>query len=151
MMRVILNGNGTTRLYDLVEHFIKPELLEDETIDAELKDVEGVYKRDGLTMYTERRGVRVPEDLSNGTKALILFTCFNQHHKLISSACCGANVAKYIPDISRKYDFDIALDYFLNLPNDSVVDAIDSETGRTFRTGREFKDFYSGREGVPEE
>lgn len=94
-----------------------------------------------------RRGVRVPEDLSNGTKALILFTCFNQYRKLISSACCGANVAKYIPDISRKYDFDIALDYFLNLPNDSVVDAIDSETGRTFRTGKEFKDFYSGREG----
>lgn len=35
MMRVILNGNGTTQLWDLVKHFIKPELLDDETIDAE--------------------------------------------------------------------------------------------------------------------
>lgn len=52
MMRVILNGNGATQLWDLVKHFIKPELLEDETIDAELKDVEEVYKREGLAMYT---------------------------------------------------------------------------------------------------
>ena len=46
MMRVILNGNGTTQLWDLVKHFIKPGLLDDETIDAELKDVEEVYKRE---------------------------------------------------------------------------------------------------------
>lgn len=151
MMRVILNGNGTTQLWDLVKHFIKPELLDDETIDAELKDVEEVYKREGLAMYTERWGVKSPDDLSNGTKALILFTCFDKHQELISSACCGANVARYIPEISRKYDFDIALDYFLNLPNDSIIDAVDSVTGITFRTGREFKNFYSGREGVPEE
>ena len=69
MMRVILNGNGTTQLWDLVKHFIKPELLEDETIDAELKDVEEVYKREGLAMYTERWGVKSPDDLSNGTKS----------------------------------------------------------------------------------
>ena len=150
MLRVFLNGDGETILWDLVKYYIQPELLDDPTISAELADVEEVYKREGLAMYTENWGVKSPSDLGNGTKALILFTCFDKHKVLISSACCGENVAKYIPDITKRYDFDMALDYFLALPDDSEIDAIDAHTGYVMKTGREFKRYYAGKAGTPE-
>ena len=150
MVRVFLNGDGETILWDLVKYYIQPELLDDPTISAELKDVEKVYKREGLAMYTDGWGVKSPSDLGNGTKALILFTCFDKHKVLISSACCGANVAKYIPSITKKYDFDMALDYFLDLPDDAEIDAVDADTGFIMKTGKEFKYYYAGRAGTPE-
>lgn len=149
MMRVFLNGDGTTQLWDTIRRNIQPEQLENPIIRAELKEVEDIYKIEGLAMYTHNWGVKSPESLSNGTKALILYSCFDKHKELISSACCGENIAPYIAQLSLVCDFYIALDYFLAIPMDVELAAIDSKTGQVMRTGREFHNLYSGRAGEP--
>lgn len=151
MMRVILNGDGRTSLGYDIQYNITPELLQQPIIYEELKEVEDVYKIEGLAMYTHEWGVKSPQDLSNGTKALILFSCFDKHHVLVSSACCGANVAKFVGQLSNVCDFDMALDYFFDIPDDDEINAIDSETGVVLHNGREFIDYYAGKAGVPEE
>lgn len=150
MMRVLLNGDGYTQLDTSIQVNIQPEQIANPVIREELEDVEDVYKIEGLAMYTHNWGVKSPQSLSNGTKALILFACFDKHKRLVSSACCGQNVAPYIAKLSLICDFDIALDYFLATPMDAKIDAIDVKTGEIMHTGKEFHDLYGGKAGTPE-
>lgn len=150
MMTIILNGDGTTLLSLPIQYKIQPHLLEDDSIRRALEDIEHIYKIDGLAMYSTDHGVKSPERLSNGMKCLLLMTCYDKNDGLISNACMGANCGPYIAELSLKYDFTIAWDSFLDIPDDAVLDAVDYETGTRFHTGKELVDFYGSKPGDPE-
>ena len=142
MMRIKKDGDGTTMLSDIMSDFITPEALQDDIINRALRDIEGVTNIEGLALYTEEHGVLSPERLSNGLKALISFTLFNEHKELVSSACMGANCGKYLRELSFKYDFDIAWDYFVNIGWEEPVCAMDIDTGTQFNTCKDLLMFY---------
>ena len=148
MMRVYLNDErGTSFATDLIQIYIQPEDIEHDVIRRALADVEEVYKIEGLAMYSKRHGVKSPASLGNGTKTLILYNSFSRHNKLMDSSSCGANIAPYVAELSLVRDFDMNLNYFLDIPADAKLDAIDVATGTRFSTGKEFRRFYAGRAG----
>ena len=142
MMRVKENGDGTTMLGDIISEFITTDVLNDDTIKRALEVVEGVYKIEGMTLYTKEHGILSPITCSNGTKALMCFVLFNEHKELVSSACMGANCGPFLRELSFKYDFDIAWDYFVDMGWEEPVCAIDIDTGMEFKTVKELLMFY---------
>ena len=142
MMRVKENGDGTTMLTDIISDFITPEVLNDDIIKRALEEVEGVYKIEGMTLYTKEHGILSPVTCSNGMKALMSFILFNEHKELVSSACMGANCGPFLRELSFKYDFEIAWDYFVNMGWEEEVCAQDIDTGTVFTTVKDLLMFY---------
>lgn len=146
MMRVFINEDrGISYLEHLVQMHIQPEVIENDIIQRALADVEEIYKIEGLAMYSKQHGVKSPSSLGNGTKTLILLNCFEKHGQLLNSSSLGANIAPYVAELSLVKDFDINLNYFLNIPGDAKVDALDVETGVRVTTGSDFKRQFAGR------
>lgn len=150
MMRIHLNGDGTTMLNDSIRYNINADLFKEQILIDALSDIEGIYKIEGLAFYSNKHGVKSPESLSNGMKALILCTCYgrNNYNELISNACMGANCGTYLQRLSLKYDFDIAWDYYLRLDMDAPIAAMDAKTGTVFNKGSEVVYFYAGEAGA---
>lgn len=142
MMRIKADGDGTTMLFDIIQENITPEVLQDDIIKRALESIEGVYKIEGLALYTKEHGVLSPERLSNGMKALISFTMFDKHKELVSSACMGGNCGPFLRELTFKYDFDIAWDYFVDMGWNEPVCAIDIDTGTVFNVVEDLLMFY---------
>lgn len=154
MMTVHLNGDGSTMLKTDIQRYIQPEIFDNPIVREAMLDIEDIYKIEGLAFYSRRHGVKSPESLSNGMKALILCSIYDESadgfHDLISNACMGANCGKYLQRLSLVKDFSIAWDYFLDVEFDEPLCAIDFDTKTVFNNGKELTDFYAGKAGVPE-
>ena len=150
MMTMYLNRDGLSWFKVLLQRCIKPEIFEEPILREAMRDIEGVYKIEGLAFYSEPWGVKSPESLSNGMKALILLYCnaLRMHDELISSACLGNNCYKYLAQLSLKYDFNISVDYALLFDINEIVSAKDYDTGIVCNCDAEIAEIYRGRAGV---
>ena len=142
MMHIKDKGDGTTMLSDIISDYITPDILLDDIIVRALENIEGVVKIEGLALYTKEHGVLSPERLSNGMKALICFVMYDKHKELVSSACMGGNCGPFLRELSFKYDFEIAWDYFVDMGWEEPVCAVDIDTGTTFDTVKDLLMFY---------
>lgn len=141
MMRVKFNGNGTCLLDMPIRFNIQPDVFEEPIIVEAMRDIEHVYKIEGLAFYSSDFGVKSPESLSNGMKALILLTYagMGRDIPLISNCCMGKNCSKYLCQLSTKYDFDIAWDYLMCFPHENIeVNAVNVDTGEVFKDSYSF-------------
>ena len=141
MMRVKFNGDGTSDLDTWIQLYIQPEIFNEPIIVEAMKDIEHIYKIEGLAFYSTDFGVKSPQSLSNGMKTLILLTYQGMGNEvpLISNCCMGKNCSKYLCQLSTKYDFDIAWDYLMCFPRENVeVNAINVDTGEVFKDSYSF-------------
>ena len=114
-----------------------------------MEDILGVYKIEGLAIYSKDWGVIAPANLGNGILALILLYYCSQgkYSRLISNACMGRNIGPYLRELSLEYDFEIAWDEYLFLGWDLPVSAKDAATGKVFTNTTKFLDYYDGEVG----
>lgn len=151
MMICHLNENGTSYLDTMIQCNIKPEWLDNELIKEAMKDIEHVYKIEGLAFYSTDWGVKSPQSLSNGMKALLLLANIpedyfeNEVERHISNGSIGDNVVDFLRRLSLECDFHIAYDIWLPLEYDMPIKAMDYETGVTFSDTRELHEFYGGK------
>ena len=115
MMTIVLDEQGEIDMNKYIQYNIQPYLFEEPILVEAMKDIEDVYKIEGLAFYTNKFGVKSPSDLSNGMKALILLTCQGMGKGkdigLITNSCMGGNCIKYLCQLSLKYDFRLEWDY----------------------------------------
>lgn len=150
-MTCYLGREGTTRLNSTIRDNIKPEWLDDEIIRAALLEIEHVYKVEGLAMYSSDFGVKSPESLSNGMKALLLLkylpndTWMYKQGVYISNCCIGDNVVPFLQRLSLVCDFPISYDIWLPIRRDIEIRAKDYDSGTILNSADELQDFYAGR------
>lgn len=144
MMNVIINGDGSTQLYSDIKYNIQPDIFDEPILLEAMRDIEKVYKIEGLAFYSEDHGVKSPGDLSNGMKALILCVYYakGKVDTLISNACMGENCGKYLAQLSTKYNFSIAWDYPMCFDWDIPISAREEKTGLEFKTAGELVNYY---------
>lgn len=151
MMIIHLNNWGKTFLDIDIKERITPEAVQEPIIREALRNIDRVYKIEGLAMYTKEYGVLSPQDLSNGCKSLILLYLSSKEDIgfLISNCCMGENVLPYLAKLSLKYDFHISMDYpMLFGVNPVELSAMDFDTKKEFKNSRELAVFYRGRAGA---
>lgn len=150
MMTIHLNRSGFTFLSYEIDDVIQPDCIEVPVIRKALTEVLGIYKTEGLALYSEDWGVIAPARLGNGILSLILLYYYSQgkYNRLISNACMGRNIGPYLRELSKSYDFDIAWDCYLFMGYDEEIEARDFDTGTVFKTAEEVSNFYSGKTGV---
>lgn len=153
MLYAYINGNGETVIKPDGRVFITTECLDVPEIIEALEDVEGVYKIEGLAFYTKEHGVLSPESISNGIRALMLL--YYQHKgvydEIISSACFGDNVGKYVQKMSLNYNIHIAWDSYLPMDWNAPILATNVSTGDVITDIKVFQDevgHYGGEPGV---
>lgn len=147
MMTIHLNANGLSSLNSDIRYLIQPDIFKEDILVRAMQEIEHVHTIEGLAFYSSDYGVKSPESLSNGMKALILLTYAGQGKfgELVSNSCMGANCGPFLQELSLKYDFDIAWDCFLALNHDAPLAAKDSLTGQTFYKGDDLLVYYRGR------
>lgn len=151
MMLCYLNNDGHSQLDTCIQYNIKPEWFNDDLIREAMRDIEHVYKIEGLAFYSSDFGVKSPQSLSNGMKALLLMKylpidhAFYQHGFYVSNASIGDNVVPFLQRLSVQQDFPIANDIFLPFSFDMPLKAKDMETGKILNNTAEFVEFYAGR------
>lgn len=146
-----LNNDGYSQLNVTIRRFIQPDWFNSEFIKRAMKDIDHVYKIEGLAFYSYDHGVKSPESLSNGMKAILLlanlpidadiYDC----GKFISNCSIGINVVPLLQELSLNKDFHIAHDIWLPFDESKAISAKDFETGKVFTSTSEFQDFYCGR------
>ena len=145
ILREIKDYNyGASSLDGFIRFYIKPELFDEPIIKEAMADIEHVYKIEGLAFYSSDYGVKSPESLSNGMKALLLFLCYGrgEFDKLVSNCCMGENCSKYLQQLSLKYDFEVSWDVFLGLDVNQPLLAKDYDTGTVFHDAASVMLFY---------
>lgn len=148
MLCHVNSEEGYSQTQSFIQNYIKPEYLQVPVIRRALEDVEGVYKIEGLAMYSKEHGVKSPGSLSNGMRTLILLYCYKEHGFLLNSSNMGPNVTKYLGELSTICDFEINLNYFCKIPDDYVVNAKDIETGTLYTNGKDFTRAYARKAGI---
>lgn len=153
-MTCYLNENGVHYLDQMIQYNIKPEWFDDEFIKEAMLEIEHVYKIEGLAFYSSDHGVKSPQSLSNGMKALLLLKylpedCwYYEQGTHISDSSIGDNVVPFLRRLSLTNDFPIAWDEWIPFEVDEPLRGKDSETGTIFNTTTELDDFYCGRCGI---
>ena len=149
MVTMYLNRDGDSYYGSYIQKYIKPELFNEPIIREAMRDIEGVYKIEGLAFYSEPWGVKSPESLSNGMKTLILLYSYalGEFDKLVTTACLGDNCMKYFAQLSQKYDFSISVDYPIIIKEKTPIHAMDYDSGKVFYDYISILEFYCGKEG----
>ena len=115
MLTILFGVDGNSDLNEDIRANIQPYIFEEPIIVEAMKEIEGIYKIEGLAFYSEKWGVLSPCDLSNGMKALLLLACQGMGKgkdiDLITNACLGGNCMKFLCQLSLKYDFNLQWDY----------------------------------------
>ena len=150
MMTIHLNRHGQTYLDIKIRENMQPDVFNEPIIVEAIRDIDRVYKIEGLAMYTHEFGVLSPADLSNGMKALILcyYDAVNGLDFLVSNCCIAENVLPYLARLSLKYNFNISMDYPMLFGLTPVtLCAKDIDTGTVMNDSFVLADFYKGRAG----
>lgn len=140
------DGNlGLTRLSGIIQMYIKPEWFESQLIRDAMFDIEHVYKIEGLAFYSSDFGVKSPESLSNGMKALLIWANIPMdspafEYGYVSSALIGDNVAPYVQKLSLEKDFAVKVDNYALYRDDVPMLVKDVETGIVYNNARKYKD-----------
>lgn len=150
MMICHLNEDGLRELDIMIQMNIKPEWFNDDIIRNAMKDIEHVYKIEGLAFYSSDFGVKSPESLSNGMKALLLLSYMPEDYWIkcgwhVANTSIGDNVTTFLRQLSLKKDFHIAYDIWLPFQDNMPIMAKDNNTGITFTNTSEIMEFYAGR------
>lgn len=151
MLYAYINAGGIQYLFNEVDRCIQPDVLEVPVIKKALEDVEEIYKTEGLAMYSRRHGVKSPQSLSNGIKALMLlyYQSKGECTELISSGCFGDNVGKYVQEMSLTMDIHISWDSYLPMCRDAPILAKDMSTGEVITDVERFQKVVGRKGGEP--
>ena len=152
MMTVYPNGDGLAQLDAWIQFLIQPDCLEEPILYEALCDIEDVYKVEGLAMYSRKHGVKSPQDLSNGMKALILcyYYAKGKFSELLTNTSIGDNIAPYFQRLSLKYDFAMSWDCYTPFDWDAPILAKDITTGKVYHDVDSFQDELGCKGGKPD-
>lgn len=106
MMVCHLNNDGYSQLNITIRRFIRPEWFNMDLIKRAMYEIDHIDKIEGLAFYSYDHGVKSPESLSNGMKAILLLANLPADAdiydcgKFISNCSIGTNVVPFLQELS---------------------------------------------------
>lgn len=151
MLHAYINGDGILSLSLDIPYYVEPSVLKHPIIRQALEKVEGVYKIEGLAMYSKEHGVKSPENLSLGVKALIMcyYQAMGTYKELISSACMGDNIGVYLQKMSLEMDMHVAWDSYLPMDWKAPILAKNMANGNIITNVEDFQREIGWKGGTP--